>query len=307
MSHEPDEGYRIAQVEQMTGVGTHTLRAWERRYGVPAPDRTGGRQRMYSMADIDLIRRMHQLSQQGVPLSRAAEIGRREAGEREGRGDGAAVVAGISSGLTGALLTWDEALASDVWTSAIDRLDLVTAFERVIIPAMREVGDAWHAGRITVAQEHFATNFVRARLDLLSRQVIPLREAPSVLFACLAGEHHEIGLLMLAVMCRFQGLRTIYLGQDVPDDALIRTAEDSQPEVLALNAGTVEGARRMPEIVGAVRAAAPLTDVVFGGWAFESDAALRAVDGAHYGGGDLQTAMALISRLGRAARPGGVK
>jgi methanogenic corrinoid protein MtbC1 len=297
--------YRIAQVEALTGISAHALRAWERRYGVPRPSRTGGKQRTYSEADIAMVRRMQELARQGVPLSRAAEIVLREA-ETPGHASEPRIAV-LTAQLSEALLAFDEPRAAEAWVELFDALDVVTGFQRVVVPLMRSIGDAWHAQQITVAQEHFASNFVRARLDQLSRQVQPLPGAPTVVLACLEGEHHEIGLLMLAVTLRFQGLRTLYLGQDVPTDALIRTVEDVQPEVLALNAGTPEGARHLPVVAATLAETAPLTAIVYGGFAFDSEPALRS-DAANtrYGGRGLLEAAALINELAR-SRTGGAK
>lgn len=300
----PADGFKIAQVEQLTGVGVHTLRAWERRYGVPTPNRTGGKQRMYSRADVELIRRMRSLAVQGMPLAAAAEKALAAVPARAAAGEPATVA--LRERMTRALLAFDESGAAATWSEATESFDTLTVFERVVVPLMREVGVGWHAGSVTVAQEHFATNFVRARLDLLTRQVAPLAGAPTVLLACIEGEHHELGLLMLTVMLRFQGLRTIYLGQDVPGDALIRTAEDTQPEVIALNASTLDGARRLPAVVSLLRQAAPLSAIVYGGGAFEVEPGLRMEDGAHYGGPGLTAAVTLVNQLGRSARPGGI-
>ena len=256
---------------------------------------------MYSPRDVELINRMRRLSDDGVPLARAAELARSEVRELPGE----SLSEGLVARMLSALLSWDERRAADAWTDMLERFDLQTGFKRVVVPLLKEVGNGWHDGVVSVAQEHFATNFVRARLDYLSRQVTPPAGAPVVLFACLEGEHHEVGLLMLAVMVRFNGLRTIYLGQDVPESALLRTLEDAQPQVAALNAGTVAGASRMRELLPRIRAAAPLTDVVFGGYAFDAELADRAIPGAHYGGEDLEAAVVTINHLGRRARAGG--
>ena len=47
--------YRINAVSEMTGIPAATLRAWERRYGVPEPRRTESSYRVYSDADIELL------------------------------------------------------------------------------------------------------------------------------------------------------------------------------------------------------------------------------------------------------------
>ncbi len=299
-----NESLRIAEVERLTGVGRHTLRAWERRYGVPIPARTGGHHRMYSFRDVEMVKRMAALSLAGVPLARAAEIALAELADVSP--DASSAAGGIADRLVTSLLAFDETEAAAAWTAALDLFDVQTAFERVIVPVMREVGQAWHDGTATVAQEHFATNFVRSRLDMLSRQVLPMRDAPVVLLACLEGEHHELGLLMLAVLLRFHGFRTIYLGQDVPDDGLIRCVEDSQPTVLAVNAGTVEGVRHLEVVASALKESAPLTAIVFGGGVFEADSSLIPPSAGHYGGPDLNSALQLITRLCRERPAGGL-
>ncbi|MGE3075890.1 MAG: cobalamin-dependent protein [Dehalococcoidia bacterium] len=303
MDERSGDGFRIAQVEQLTGVGAHTLRVWERRYGVPAPDRTRGRQRMYSLADIQLIRRMHALSMAGVPLARAAQDSKAELHADTAQGPGPA--AGQASRLTAALLRWDEAAAASCWSDALETMDLLSVFEQVAAPVLVEIGRRWHEGSVSVAQEHFATNFIRSRLDMLSRQVTPLPGAPTVLLACVEGEMHELALLMVAVLLRFQGLRPIYLGQDVPTDALVRTVEDSQPEVIALNATTDASASVVERIVPELLRAAPLSAVVFGGPAFDQAPAPKQIENAHYAGREFGTALARINRLGRSARSGG--
>lgn len=90
------------------------------------------------------------------------------------------------------------------------------------------------------------------------------------------------------------------------DDALIRTSEDTQPVVVALNASTPEGARSSSAVVSVLREAAPLSAVVYGGGAFELEPGLRIEDGARYGGSSLTAAVTLINQLGRSARPGGI-
>lgn len=299
---EPRDGLKIAQVERLTGVGAHTLRAWERRYGVPRPDRTGGRQRMYNHRDVELVLRMKELAGIGMPLAAAARRALSE--QAEAPLPGAPASAALRDTLTQALLNFDEQQASTAWSEAVELFDLAAVFERVVAPMMVEIGAGWHDGAVSVGQEHFATNFVLARLNLLSRQVQPASGSPVVLLACLEGEHHELGLLMLAVSLRFQGLRTIYLGRDTPDADLVRAVEDTQPEVVAVSASTEQGARRLPGIVQRVGESAPLTAVVYGGRAFESDPALRSAR-AQYGGSSLTAAAGTIYQLGHRARTGG--
>ncbi len=258
---------------------------------------------MYSLADIELVRRMHRLSLMGVPLARAAQESKAEL--RSAPTEHLDSAPSHVGRLVSALLAWDESAAADCWTEALESMDLLSAFERVAAPVLADIGNRWHEGTATVAQEHFSTNFIRSRLDLLSRQVNPLPGAPTVLLACVEGEKHELGLLMLAVLLRFQGLRPIYLGQDVPTEALLRTVEDSQPEVIALNATIDDSAAVIEQVIPAIRMAAPLSAIVIGGAAFDANPSRWRTDRAHYAGQNLGTALLQINRLGRRVQSGG--
>src|SRR3954469_10591268 len=64
--------HRIRNVSQMSGVSTATLRAWERRYGVPSPTRTASAYRLYSDADVVVIKTMRDLVSEGMAAAEAA-------------------------------------------------------------------------------------------------------------------------------------------------------------------------------------------------------------------------------------------
>lgn len=299
MTHIPS--LRIAQVEKLTGVGAHTLRAWERRYGVPAPDRSGGKQRMYAPADVELVRRMQELAGQGVPLARAAAVA---LAERD-TGPAAAAASPVNQ-LLDALLNFDEPRAASVWTEFLASFDVGALIERLAVPSLIAVGDGWHAGTVSVGQEHFASNFVRGRLESLARQTLPAPGAPVVLLACLEGERHDLALVMLDVLLRLRGLRTVLLGQDVPTDALVRTARSVTPAVVALNAGSAASATALRDVVEQLSVALPGTPIVFGGHAFQMRSELRSVAAAIYGGLSLATAANTIGVLARRRQGKGV-
>ena len=71
---EPKSKYRIQAVAEMTGIPAATLRAWERRYGVPSPMRTESAYRLYSEADVDVIRKLRELTESGMAPAEAARV-----------------------------------------------------------------------------------------------------------------------------------------------------------------------------------------------------------------------------------------
>lgn len=302
MEHaEVVDGLKMAQVEKLTGVGAHTLRAWERRYGVPTPGRSDGWQRMYSFADVEVIRRMQALSLQGIPLARAARVARGEAA----RDQVVMAATGRVEGLLDALLRFDEPRATDTWHGLLEEHDILRLFNEVVAPALRTIGDGWHAGTISVGQEHFASNWVRSRLEALARQVTPMMAAPVVVLACPEGERHELALLMLNVLLRFQGFSTIFLGQETPAESLVRVLEDVQPVAVALHATTREAALALAELAPLAAEAAPLTTLVVGGPGVGEVPALADFHNVLLGPPELGAAVGLFQSIRRAPRSKG--
>jgi methanogenic corrinoid protein MtbC1 len=92
----------------------------------------------------------------------------------------------------------------------------------VFAPVLREAGDRWHSGELSIVQEHLLSSAVRLQLcyalDLHSRTA----RGPAIAFTTLSGERHELGSLMLAVVTASRGYRAIYLGADLPVDEVSR-------------------------------------------------------------------------------------
>lgn len=92
----------------------------------------------------------------------------------------------------------------------------------VLAPLLREAGNRWHSGKLSIVQEHLLSSAVRRQLsyalDLHSR----MASGPAIAFTTLSGERHELGSLMLAVVTASRGYRAIYLGADLPVDEVGR-------------------------------------------------------------------------------------
>lgn len=65
--------YIISVAAELTGVHPQTLRVYERK-GLLAPARTGGMSRRYSESDLDQIRRVQELTNEGLNLAGVARV-----------------------------------------------------------------------------------------------------------------------------------------------------------------------------------------------------------------------------------------
>ncbi|HET9154525.1 MAG TPA: cobalamin-dependent protein [Solirubrobacterales bacterium] len=150
-------------------------------------------------------------------------------------------------------------------------MSLAILYQRVVTPAMHELGRLWKQGAITVADEHLATAVTHRVLAALrppqsfeqpSRSGL---EVPTALLAAVQGEQHALGLRMAADLLEDGGYRIAYLGADVPTDALLQAVRTVSPSLLGLSATMPESTLRLEEAVEAVRAERPRLSLVIGG------------------------------------------
>ena len=223
----------IAALSRRTGVAPDTLRKWEQRYGVLRPVRTAGGQRRYSEMDVQRVEWLRDRIRDGWRIGEAARVI-----------DEAASVALDEPGdlrytLVAAIEQNDPRTVSATLDQTFAVLPLEQALAEVVTPALRWTGEAWHRGDLSVAQEHAITAKVRAHLGkLISEGQGGVRG--SAVLACAPGEHHDIGLLMLAVMLRADGWRVEFLGADTPVDAAGAFAERIGASMLCLSASRPE-------------------------------------------------------------------
>lgn len=222
-----EQGYlRIGELSRRTGVNPDTLRAWERRYGVLRPERTTGGFRLYSPADETRIRRMQAFIDGGLA---PAEAARRAVEAADPLVPRRAPSGDPITDLREALEGFDAAAANDAIDRVSDALGLESLLAHVVMPYLRDLGDRWAAGEVSVAQEHFASGVIRSRLAERSRGWDE-GAGRRVLLACAPEEHHDLGLLCLGLAMREHGWRVTMLGADTPvpvvADAALRIGAD---------------------------------------------------------------------------------
>jgi DNA-binding transcriptional MerR regulator len=181
-----ERGYlRIGVLAERTGVSPEVLRAWEQRYDLLRPSRSAGGFRLYSDDDVRRVQRTTDLIASGLSTGEAA----RQALEADI--SAAPPVDGLLvEDLAGRLREALDAMDAEVAHLAFDRLlasvSIATVLGEVVLPYLRELGDRWAAGEVSVAQEHFASNLIRGRLLGLARDW-GSGEGPNVLLACPRG------------------------------------------------------------------------------------------------------------------------
>ena len=281
---------RIGELGRRVGVRPETLRAWERRYALLEPDRSAGGYRLYSGVDEARVRAMTALLDQGLSAAEAAKLAR-DAPEHAGAG--ASVPAPVGHQvldrevelLLDAIKAFDEAAANAIVDQALGGFTLQSTLSALFLPALAELGAGWARGEVTVAEEHFATELLRARLLGLARGW-GTGTGPLALLACPPGERHDLGLIAFGLAIREHGWRIAFLGADMPTRTIGETAQRLDSAAVIVSA--VE-ARRFERALALLRELAQYHAVLIGGAGATAEHA-RSIGGAHLAGGPVEAA-----------------
>ncbi len=228
---------RISELSRRVGVSADTLRVWERRYGLLQPRRSIGNARLYSSLDEARIRLMkHHLSQH-VPAAQAAEL-TMTASLTLRPGQGPAVpdddARRSAARMRAALDVFDESSAEAALQSLLGEYSTLAVIGDVLLPYLRDVGDRWAAEHMTVAQEHFASNFVHSRLLALARGW-DRGLGPRVLLACAPADQHNLALIAFGIALHKLGWRVTYLGSDTPVEMVDSAATQTDPDLIVIS------------------------------------------------------------------------
>ena len=227
------EQLRIGELSRRTGVSAELLRAWERRYGLLHPTRTGGGFRLYSPADERRVSLMRSHLQHGMSAAEAARLTLTEA-DGSTRDDDELLLQRRAQELRQALDDFDEGSAQSALDSVLAEFSTETVLTDLVLPYLHELGERWASGEASVGQEHFASQLIRGRLLGLARGW-DRGAGPRALLACAPGEQHDLGLIAFGVALRARGWRITYLGQDTPLETLAESARSLGPLAIVIS------------------------------------------------------------------------
>ncbi len=239
-SEETAPVFNLKVVAQKTGVSAQTLRAWERRYGLPRPHRSPSGRRLYSLRDIQTVKWLAQRVAEGMTIGQAVALWR----ELEAAGQDPLQAPSpfqtqtypmdvyldkLRQTWVAAILNFDEKAADSVLTQAFALYPPETVCFEILLEGLREIGDLWYSGEATVAQEHFASSLAVRRIESLIQTAPPPSWPGRFLVIAPPLEFHSFNLRLLTYLLRQRGWDVVYLGANVPLDRLKNTLQAVKP------------------------------------------------------------------------------
>lgn len=220
--------YSIKDLEKISGIKAHTIRIWEKRYGLVSPSRTNTNIRFYTDSDLRKLLNISILARNGIKISKIATLCYEELNEKvllfsQKNGN----TENIIESLIIAMIELDENKFDRILSNLIIKLGFEEAFTKILNPFFDRVGLLWQTGTILPAQEHFISNLVRQKLVVAidSHRDLPIDKSRSFILFLPEGEMHELGLLFYQYSIRKRGFKTLYLGQSVPLSDLVKINE----------------------------------------------------------------------------------
>jgi MerR family transcriptional regulator, light-induced transcriptional regulator len=229
------ERYSIRDLDKLSGIKAHTIRVWERRYGIVKPRRTGTNRRRYDDTDLRRIMNISILRRNGFKIS---EIAGFTESEIEGK------VSFLSKevfnsdtqidSLVMAVADLNENAVNDLLNRSMMNRGLEQTMTSLVFPFLKRIGVMWQTGSADIGSEHFVSNIIRKKLfaaiDNLSPPSKPGRK--KVMLFLPENELHEIGLLFFYYLIRKEGHESLYLGQSTPLSTVVLSNSHWKADIL---------------------------------------------------------------------------
>ena len=273
----------IAIASERTGLSQDILRVWERRYQAVAPTRGTGGHRTYSDADIDRLRLLHAVTSAGRSIGQVARLSTGElrqmveednaaraernksTAERDLRGSDAHATQTVERALA-ATKRLDAPDLEHTLRLAIAQLGIASFIESVASPMLQRIGEEWHAGRLSIAQEHLASSTLHDIVAESMRVIGRGTGEATVVVATPTGERHAIGAALVGATAASEGWRVLYLGTDLPASEIAAAAIATGARVVAMSIIYVpDHARTLGELRTLRALLPPSVSIIVGG------------------------------------------
>lgn len=210
--------YSIKDLEKITGIKAHTIRIWEKRYGIVEPSRTQTNIRYYSDEDLRRLMNVAILNKYGYKISNIQSMSPDELTK---------CVVDLThqdldndhqvDNLVMAMIEIDEQRFDKIISSSTIKHGFDYTFEVLLYKFLEKIGILWQIGAVNPAQEHFITQLIRQKLIIAIDGQQELRNNYKTFLLFLPEhEYHEMALLYIHFLIRKARHKVIYLGQNVP-------------------------------------------------------------------------------------------
>jgi DNA-binding transcriptional MerR regulator len=302
--------YNLKVVLREAGIKADVLRAWERRYGLPKPQRSPGGHRLYSERDIAIIKWLIARQNEGLSISSAVELFReKEASSQDPLAEMAFAESpapmtvftpdlsldALRNTWLEACVAFNETQAEQLLNQAFSLYPLEVVLFEFIQKGMRDLGEKWFDGDATAQQEHFTSALVLRRLETLIAAAPPPLRSETILIASPSEEWHTFTMVMLNLLLRRRGYHVVFLGANVPTDHLDEAVDSIKPDLVILASQHLISAANLLKATRIL--SQKNVQVAYGGRVFNTIPALRKRIPGYFLGETIEESLGIIEPL----------
>jgi DNA-binding transcriptional MerR regulator/methylmalonyl-CoA mutase cobalamin-binding subunit len=264
--------YNIKAICKILGVQPGTLRAWERRYNIVEPIRNHSGHRLYTDEHVAVLRWLLEKVNKGFTIGQAVSLLDKGSINLDLQMEPfhANKLEEFAHQLKESILTFQELKANQVLDEAFSLFTIEKVVITIIGPVLVDIGYMWEKDEITVAHEHYATQYLRTRIGMIINglQINPL--SPKVIAVCGPNERHELGLLIFTMYLRRRGYEVIYLGTGIPTKDLKAVVKEVGPKYLFISCAMTQNVNETIAVVLEMQETNEDLTIGLGGNAFKS-------------------------------------
>lgn len=260
MSEQPT--FSIDDIARDTGLGKDQLRIWERRYGFPVPARDREGKRRYSLQQLECLREVRRLMDQG---QRPGQLLKPDLCEKMSMKSLPLAAEQGDHEQVDSWLQMEHQQLARLLRQKMEEYPVEDLLNRVVEPLIHAVGERWASGRLEIFEEHRVSQLLSSLLGHSLLQFDGDQNMPVGVFSTVPGERHQLGLLMAELTMRRQGCRTINLGAEIPLDELVRAAKVHRAAFIALSFSRIMARRQVVKALESLLELCPQSIMVIAG------------------------------------------
>lgn len=152
--------------------------------------------------------------------------------------------------------------------------DASRILNEILLPAINEVGELFDKGRYFLPQLIASAEAMKLSIEYLEPFLaagVQKGEMPVVVIATVAGDIHDIGKNLVALMLKNHGFQVIDLGKDVPKETIVDQAIKNNASIIAMSALMTTTMQEMKRVVDYAKEKQVKAKIMIGGAVITSE------------------------------------
>ena len=239
----------IGELSAMTGIGVHTIRVWEKRYGAPHSSRLPSGHRRYPKEEVPRLKAIASALESGYRASKVATatmeelqalmgltpITKPKSDSKSIQQDKIASNKMIIENWIQIIHTYNDDQLFNGFHEQFGRHGSLIFICNFVAPLLNRIGKGWETGELSISHEHFVSECLVSFLNEKWRQMNFRKTGPLILITTLPDEGYSLGILMCAMVTAATNSKLIFMGVDIPAEEIINASNKYKPKIITMS------------------------------------------------------------------------